>query len=363
LAFYQDNPQHLRPMWVTNVDSVTRKSITDPATRDRPLLDPATGRPKRSLLTDKVEMDPASGQPLLDWNKDRLDATTIERLVAERRVLQPNSKEPLESVAGLIDDTHNAGRHGLNIEQLAMRRGDEIILNVRAQDELMPRFITEQLPLGIAGLIMAALFAASMSSMDSGLNSICTLLVMDFHRRLGWGRSWLARRLNKSPVELSEADELRLARPLVLVIGVAATLFSLAVARIDNIFSIMIAVVNTFGGPLLAIFLLGVFTRRCTSAAAIASLVIGSLFTMWFMLANSQPAFRALWPFPAHIADIWSVSISVVFTFVFGWMLSFLFGRRKTTAELRGLVVGVGTLGHRDPPDKPPPLPLDRLHR
>ena len=105
--------------------------------------------------------------------------------------------------------------------------------------------------------------------MDSGLNSICTLLIVDFHRRLGIGRHWLARRLNKPVAELTEADELRIGRPLVLILGLCATVFSLIIAQINDIFAIMIEVVNTFGGPLLAVFLLGMFTRRATAAGVL----------------------------------------------------------------------------------------------
>lgn len=343
LAFYQDHPQAMRPIWVANVDSENRQSITFPETRDRPRLDEKTGQPKVGLFS-REQMDPTSGVPLMDWYRDDLSAETVASFVEQGRLLRPNSKEPFTSAEGLVDP--ETGK--LSIDKLAVRRGDEIQLHVKAQDELMPRFITNQLPIGIAGLILAALFAASMSSMDSGLNSICTLLIMDFHRRLGWGRARLARRLNKPESELTEADELKLGRPLVLIIGVAATLFSLVVSQIDDIFSIMIAVVNTFGGPLMAIFLLGMFTRRTTARAAVTSLIVGTIFTLWIMLANKYSMFYFLWPFSSKLADIWTVLFSIAFTCVFGLAASFVIGRQKSNDELLGLVVGVGKLGVRE---------------
>jgi len=345
LAFYQNNPQSMRPIWVTNVDNATGQSLTFPDTRERPLIDPKTGEPKKSMTTGEVILDPTDGKPLIAWDEDRLDASTIEELVEQGRVLRPNSKEPYAEAEGLVDPQTER----LDIDKLAMRSGDEVILHQRAQDELMPRFITEHLPLGIAGLILAALFAASMSSMDSGLNSICTLFITDFHRRLGIGRSWLAAKVDKPEESLGEEDELKLGRPLVLVIGIAATVFSLIVAQIGDIFSIMIAVVNTFGGPLLAIFLLGVFTRRCTARAALVSLVAGTLFTIWITVANSYTAFVWLWPFGERLASIWSVTFGVGFTLVFGYAASFFIGNRKPKDQLRGLVVGVGQLGNREP--------------
>jgi hypothetical protein len=335
----------MRPIWVANVDSTTRRSITIPETRNKPLTDPATGLPKKSPLSKETILDPTSGTPLIDWSRDRLDATTVERLIAERRVLRPNSKEPFTEAAGLLDDETG----DLDIGKLAMRRGDEIMLHKRAQDELFPRFITDKLPLGIAGLVLAALFAASMSSIDSGLNSVCTLLVSDFFRRLGWGRQWLARRQDKSPDEFDEQDELHLGRRLVLGLGVTATLFSLLVSVVDDIFSIMIAIVNTFGGPLLAVFLLGVFTRRTTSRAALLALLLGTLVTIWMMAANTYDRLVWMWPFPTRLAGPWTLVFSVLITWLLGYGISFFSGSRKNREELRGLVRGIGHLGDREP--------------
>lgn len=344
LAFYQSQPEMMRPIWVANVDNTTGRSITYPDTRTQPLIDPKTGRPKVSPLTDQTVMDPTSGTPLIDWTADRLDASTIDSLVAEGRVLRPNSKEPFEDTSGLVDP--DTGQ--LKVDRLAMRRAGEIVLHQRAQDELLPRFITDHLPLGVAGLVLAALFAASMSSIDSGLNSVCTLLITDFQRRLGWGRTWLATRRNKSPEELDESDELYLSRWLVVALGVVATLFALIVSMIDDIFSIMIAVVNTFGGPLLAVFLLGVFTRRTTARAALLALVTGTLMTIWIMAANTYDSLAWAWPFPQRLASPWTLLFSVLSTLILGYAGSFLLGQRKSRVELRGLVRGIGQLGNRE---------------
>lgn len=337
LAFYHDHPQAVRPIWVANTDGATRKSLTY---RDRDKL----------LGHDRAA---SSDKPLLVWNNpdDRLDASTAAELIRQERILRPNSKEPFTDESQVLDPA--TGK--LDVEKLAMHkppqgkvRPGEIILNRQAKDELMPRFIAEQLPLGLTGLILAALMAASMSSIDSGLNSICTLLIMDFHRKYGWGRNWLARRVGKEPSELTETDELKLGRPLTLLIGVAATVASLGVAQIYDIFDIMIAVINTFGGPLLAIFVLGIFTRRATAAAALTSLLLGTLFTMWFMVSNKYDAFAWLWPFPQRLADPWSLTFGFGFTLITGYALSFIVGQSKTRESLRGLVVGMGPLGIRE---------------
>jgi Na+/proline symporter len=201
--------------------------------------------------------------------------------------------------------------------------------------------------MGIAGLILAALLAASMSSIDSGLNSICTLLIMDFHRRYGIGRAWLAKRIGKPEESLTEDDELLLARPLTLVVGVAATVAALFLAQIQDIFEIMIGVANTFGAPLLAVFLLGMFTRRCTGVAAFCSLILGTLFTVGISLVYRFEALAPLRPTRFKIDDVWMVTFGTAFTLVVGYLLSFFLGRPKSVRELRGLVAGCGRLGMR----------------
>lgn len=346
-TFYYEHPQQMRPEWVANVDAQTRRQVTDPATRD-----PNKTRPTKVL--GETEIDPTVGRPLLDWKnkQDAITAANVPELVRQGKLLDPNSKEPLseEAVAELIDPSTQQ----VLIERLAMRKAledknnkdpvkfrSEFVLDSRAAEEVLPRFISTRLGWGVAGLIVAALLAASMSSIDSGLNSICSLLVIDMHRRYGVGRQWLADRLKKPVGELNEEDELKLAQPLTLVVGVAATLSALIVAQLGNVFTIMVDVANTFGAPLLAVFLLGMFTRRCTAAAAYWALVIGTLFTVSLMLGNQFDLIRP------KMNGIWNVTFGTLFTLALGYGLSFMMGRAKSKMELKGLVAGCGTLGVR----------------
>jgi SSS family transporter len=319
LAFYQAQPEALRPEWVVNVDPETGTAMLDPATGSRML---------------------PRGEPILP--------ETIDALAAAGKIVDPNRRQPVSPDLPLVNE---AGQVDLNL--LAARRspelGGEMIVSREAQDELMPRFIVEQLPLGLAGLIMAALLAASMSSMDSGLNSIAALVISDYHRRLGLGRRWLARRVGKPVGQLSEHDEIALARPLVLIIGVLATLCSLFIGNLGDIFSIMVGAINTFGGPLLALFLLGVLTRRTTATAATVALIGGLVFTLWLSQAGTGKLLSWSWPFASYLSDTWIVVFSVPFTMLLGYAVSFFMGEPKCQQELRGLVWGKQPLGERAP--------------
>ncbi|MFO0944566.1 MAG: hypothetical protein U1D30_01265 [Planctomycetota bacterium] len=292
----------------------------------------------------KSTIDPETNAPRVDATTI-LDADKLKEMVDRGEILDPRSGEPFSSIDGLIDPATNQ----VNIEAIAEKNPSTGELRLRTgRDEIFPRFIVRHMPSGLAGILLAAILAASMSSMDSGLNSVATLVIIDFHRRLGLGRHWLARRRKKQVHELDESDEVWLARPLVLLTGIAATLFSLWVAKIDDIFEIMISVVNTMGGPLLAVFGLGIFTRRSTGPAVVLALFLGTIITVWTQFASRvvavHPSWDWLWPWPP-LSSFWPLTIGVVATWFLGYAMSFVLGRKKTAAELTGLVLGHGPLG------------------
>ncbi len=338
LTFYQTHPRAMRPEWVANLDTITQQSITREETR--------TAR-RTNRVTGEEELDPTSGTPLLPFRRSEksIALDTIDELVSEQRILMPNDKRPFASADELVDSSTGE----LMVEQLAMRKPStgEIIVHRQAPEEMLPQYVSDQLAMGAAGLILAAILAASMSSIDSGLNSICSLLVLDFHRRYGIGRSWLARRLQKEEADLNEADELLLAQPLTLVIGVGATLAAIVLSQMNEVFSIMIAVVNTLGAPLLAVFLLGMFTRRATGTSMLLVMTVGTLFTLWLMGVNQWPWLAWTWPFATRLDDIWTVTFGTIFSLLLGYLSSFVVGQTKSKTDLRGLVFRIGTPGVR----------------
>ncbi|MEC9476775.1 MAG: sodium/solute symporter [Planctomycetota bacterium] len=137
-----------------------------------------------------------------------------------------------------------------------------------ATDQLVPWFVVTHLPSGVAGVVVAAIFAAAMSSLDSSMNSISAAVVNDFV-----GRFSAAGR---------QHDFLKLARRLTLVLGVIGTgaAMMLATFEIKYLFDFFQKVLGLFGGGLVGVFLLAVFTRRCNATGALAGLLTGAATTM-----------------------------------------------------------------------------------
>jgi SSS family transporter len=118
---------------------------------------------------------------------------------------------------------------------------------LQKNDQILPWFVAHQMPAGLAGLVIAGVFAAAMSSLDSSMHSICTAVSNDFVKR--FRNNW------------SDADQLKFARVLVAGLGVLGTSAALIMSKIDtgHIFDLLIGLMGLIGGPLAGLFLLGIF--------------------------------------------------------------------------------------------------------
>ena len=124
-------------------------------------------------------------------------------------------------------------------------------------DAIFPLFIVQQLPVGVAGLLIAGIFAAAMSSVDSSMNSVAMAIVTDFYRRFTPGST--------------EQGRLRLARWLTVALGILATTIGLLMAtfEIKSLFDLFLELLGLFGGSLAGLFALGIFTRRAHGTGAL----------------------------------------------------------------------------------------------
>ena len=118
-----------------------------------------------------------------------------------------------------------------------------------AGDRILPFYIIHALPAGLSGLLIAAVFAAAMSTVDSGIHSAATLIQVDF-----------VRPLRRCP--LTERQGLALARGLTAGLGLLATLTALMISETQGILETMSKVGGYTAAPITALFLLGVLSRK-----------------------------------------------------------------------------------------------------
>lgn len=146
---------------------------------------------------------------------------------------------------------------------------DSAVASVRneAQDKVFPQFIRFYLPSGVRGLVVAALFAAAMSTIDSGANSVSTIVTVDFVRPLARG-------------PLTAQTELRLARFLTASMGmiiVACTIWLYHISKGTDLITLCQKGFNCFLGPLGALFVLGMFSKRVSQRSVIPAVLVGEI--------------------------------------------------------------------------------------
>ena len=152
-------------------------------------------------------------------------------------------------------------------------------------DEIFPAFIVRSLPHGIAGLVIAAIFAAAMSNLSGSLNSLASTTVLDFYQPLSGRR-------------LEDEGLLTLSRWLTAAWGVALIGIAILARGWGSVFTAGLTIASIVYGPMLGVFLLGVLTERASEtgamigiAASLASMVAVKLFTplawTWYVVAGT----------------------------------------------------------------------------
>ena len=178
---------------------------------------------------------------------------------------------------------------------------NELIERTHDDNMVLPHFVRHVLPPGLAGLVFAGLFAATMSVFSSGLNSLGTATCMDFIMRLR------QRRPDDKPLSLAAARWITFAWGVVITLAAIGVYF----AHMGSLLAASAAVIGFFSGPLLGMFLLGILTTRVDSLSAIVGAILGFVSAL------------LLW---SHVSFIWYSVTGCIPTLAFGYALSFVTG-------------------------------------
>lgn len=132
-------------------------------------------------------------------------------------------------------------------------------------DAVFPLFMARELPIGIAGLVIAGVFAAAQSTLSTSMNSTSTAFVTDFVRRFN--------------PRLSERTYLILARVMTILFGSLGTAFAVlcALSDIKSLWDVAMAILGLLGGSMCGLFLLGMYTRRANGIGAVTGAVAGAI--------------------------------------------------------------------------------------
>ncbi|HVW84662.1 MAG TPA: sodium:solute symporter [Bryobacteraceae bacterium] len=173
-------------------------------------------------------------------------------------------------------------------------------------DRLYPSFIWDALPVGVAGLAMAAILAAAMANLSAALNSLASATVVDFYQPLTGGK-------------YDPSHYLRVSRLSTVFWGVVLAAIALFASQWGSVFESGLSVASVTLGILLGVFLLGVLTKRPGEGAAIVGVIAGGIVML-------------IVKFATHIPFTWWVLIGSSATFGVGYAASFVLSERNRQA-------------------------------
>lgn len=191
-------------------------------------------------------------------------------------------------------------------------------------DQLMPRFMAEELPAGLTGLLLAALLAAAMSSISSGINSISTVISSDFLAVRNTAESAAVE--SAEQVTAEQHENVWIGRVLAgvtggLGIGMALVVYAIMQRSDWNLLEMIARLNHLCVAPLGALFLAGIMMRRVGASAALLGFFAGT-FTSFLISFSGELMPRAdgkqisfMWIMPA------SFLVSLLVTFVAGFFL------------------------------------------
>jgi len=175
-------------------------------------------------------------------------------------------------------------------------------------DAIFPLFISHELPPGIAGLVVAGIFAAAQSTVSTSMNSMSAAIVTDFIQRFNLLKS--------------EKGYLILARVMTFALGCLGTALALLFASSDikSLWDSFMAILGLFGGSMGGLFLLGIFTKRTNAPGAVIGAIMGALG-----LAIVEQR--------TEISFLLYATIGIVFCFIIGYLTSFIIPAKRNSID------------------------------
>lgn len=178
--------------------------------------------------------------------------------------------------------------------------------DVAAQsDAVFPWYIVHRLPHGLSGLLVAAIIAAAMSTIAATLNSGSTVLLEDYFKRF-------------FPAKAGDSRNIRFLRSMTVVLTVLAIGVAVAVMNVKSALTAWWSMQSVLSGGMLGLFLLGIFSRRTTSAQAAIATIMGVLVVVYITFGQK------ILPLPGFIHLNLSIVLGTLTLFFTGFILASL---------------------------------------
>jgi SSS family solute:Na+ symporter len=202
---------------------------------------------------------------------------------------------------------------------------------------VVPYFLREYFPIGLTGLVLAAITAASLSSVDAAINSTTSVVVVDFYSRLFLGHIRPVE--NLTPKE--QKKQVLVSRFTNGVLGIIMIAIACYIPYMEKgeLYQAANKILSAFFGPLLGIFLLGMFSKRASSAGVIIGAVTGIATSLFFSFFSEAPWLQEACgrifgtQFVAFFREVswaWPSSFGIVAVVVVGYLASLVLPSQRT---------------------------------
>jgi len=188
-------------------------------------------------------------------------------------------------------------------------------------DKIFPTFIVQQMPMGIAGLLVAAILAAAMSNLSAALNSLSSTTVVDFYLHL---------RPNATEEQRTMISRASTFMWALILFGIAV--YSVFVGGKGHVVETGLSIASVAYGSLLGVFLLGTLTQYATQTGAIVGMIFGFALNLALWL-QTAPVHLGIFILP-KVAYPWFVLIGSIVTFAIGSLVSVFTKQSKSKAVL-----------------------------
>jgi len=204
-----------------------------------------------------------------------------------------------------------------------------------SSDEVFPYFIMTKLPVGVVGLVLAALLAAAISTLTADLNCLSAICVGDYYNRV--------------KPNSTEKQRMFVSRLVIILAGLACIMIATHYTKIggEGALGTIFLLYSIFSGGIAGLFLLGIFCKRANKNGAYIGIAVSILFTAYAVLTSTpleiggqKRLIMDLGGFNYTHHKLLIGVYSHIVLFVFGYFASFFF---KSTRDISHLTFsGVG---------------------
>lgn len=185
----------------------------------------------------------------------------------------------------------------------------------KQSDAIYPWYIVNRLPHGMAGLLIAAIIAAAMSTVAATLNSGATVLLEDYFKKF-------------RPDKANAKNNIRFLRTMTVALTIFSIGVAVAVMNVESALTVWWSMQSVLSGGMLGLFLLGVFTKRTTSSQAAIATVLGLLTVVYITFGQE------IIPLPSFIHLNLAIVLGTITIFFTGFILSTVLPKRGKGAAI-----------------------------